>query len=433
MLDQDLKQDEELRRINRQIKRLIRQKKIVKKKIYIFGVSIRTRKIIQVLRSYEMEPVNILDNDAAKQNSYCAGVKVIAPERIKNSADNENVYIVSSAYWREMTAQLERENIKRKNIYCIYIQRKFLTHHLLEAWQGRHIYNRLIKKYGDVSVFLCPYTGTGDIYLIGCFWRRYIEQNGIEDYIFVVVSQACKKVATIFGIKNIEVLKKQRHSSYMLYYYLLCPGEAHIVTLNDSWPCIHTNPLEWFRGYKGLNFTEMFRRYVFNLPDDARPERPMLENVESTLAPLFENNGLIPGKTVVLSPYSNTLADLPDVFWTDLAEILKKKGYTVCTNCSRISEPAVEGTASVFFPLNIAPQFVEKAGGFVGVRSGLCDVISAADAKKIILYDAGSRFYNSSAYEYFSLKHMGLCSDAIEIELENEDIKNVIEQVAVNF
>ena len=62
--------------------------------------------------------------------------------------------------------------------------------------------------------------------------------------------------------------------------------------------------------------------------------------------------------------------------------------------------------------------FIIRAGIFIWVRSGLCDVASGADAKKIILYDAGDRFYNSSAFEYFSLNHMGLCSDAIEIEYQ---------------
>ena len=83
--------------------------------------------------------------------------------------------------------------------------------------------------------------------------------------------------------------------------------------------------------------------------------------------------------------------------------------------------------------LNIAPQFVEKAGIFIGVRSGFCDVISASKAKKIILYDAENRFYNSSAFEYFSLNHMGLCRDAIEIEYRylklDETISKIIEYI----
>ena len=103
------------------------------------------------------------------------------------------------------------------------------------------------------------------------------------------------------------------------------------------------------------------------------------------------------------------------VFWEALADGLKNKGFSVCTNSSGENEPAIFGTTAIFVPLNIVPQFISKSGYFIGVRSGLCDVISAATAKKIILYDAEERFFNSSSFEYFSLKRMGLSNDVVEI------------------
>lgn len=433
MLAKKPKQDEELEWIDKRVKKLIWRKKIEKKKIYLFGVSMRTRKIIQVLRKYGLEPISILDNDKAKQNSHCARIKVIALDQIENISDNKSVYIVGSAYWREMIAQLENRNVKRDSIYLFYIHKKTLLNHLFEAGKGKYLYRNLIKKYGNVPIFLCPYTGTGDIYLIGTFWRQYIEQNKIENYIFVVINEACKKVAMMFGIKNIELLKKKYHCSHLLNYYLLCPDKVNMVILNDSWPHIHTNPIEWFRGYKGLNFTEMFRRYVFNLPDDIKPEHPIFENVENELSLLFEKYQLVPNKTVVLSPYSNTLADLSDKFWENLAVSLKSKGFSVCTNSSGEYEPAIPGTTAIFFPLNMAPQFVSKSGYFIGVRSGFCDVISAAKAKKIILYDNEERFYNSSSFEYFSLERMGLSSDATEIVYKHNEPEIAASEIIANF
>ncbi|MCI9422451.1 MAG: hypothetical protein HFG81_07010 [Dorea sp.] len=415
MLTKKSKQDEELEWIDKRVKRLIWLNKIPQKNIYLFGVSIRTRKIIQVLRKYGLEPKNVLDNDKNKQNSHCARIKVISVDQIENILDSKNVYIVGSSYWREMTAQLERRNVKRSSIHLFCAPKKVLLNHLIDAEKGKYHYRKLIKKYGDIPIFICPYTGTGDIYLIGTFWRQYIEQNRIENYIFVVINEACKKVAMMFGIKNIELTKKKRHCTFLLHYYLLCPDKVNIVVLNDSWPLIHSNPIEWFRGYKGLHFTEMFRRYVFALPENIKPEHPVFANVDDKLSLLFEKVQLVPDKTVVLSPYSNTLADLPDVFWEALADGLKNKGFSVCTNSSGENEPAIFGTTAIFVPLNIVPQFISKSGYFIGVRSGLCDVISAATAKKIILYDAEERFFNSSSFEYFSLKRMGLSNDVVEI------------------
>ena len=210
---------------------------------------------------------------------------------------------------------------------------------------------------------------------------------------------------------------------------MLCPDEICLKLLNDSWGQIRGNPLQWFRGYKGLYFMELFRTFVFNLPDDALPERPVLKDAGDELDHIFEKYRLTEGKTVLLSPYANTLADLPDDFWVLLAKSLMEMGYRVCTNSSGEMEPAVKGTVPVFFPLNIAPQFVERAGYFIGVRSGFCDVISAAEARKIILYDRENRFFNSSAYAYFSLNHMGLCHDAVEIEFENRTPYIYIEMI----
>ena len=86
----------------------------------------------------------------------------------------------------------------------------------------------------------------------------------------------------------------------------------------------------------------------------------------------------------------------------------------------------------MFFSLDTAPQFVEKAGFFIGVRSGLCDIISNAKAGKVILYDAQNRFFNGSAFEYFSLEKMGLCKDLLEIQFSNYHVMDYIEEIC-NF
>jgi hypothetical protein len=131
----------------------------------------------------------------------------------------------------------------------------------------------------------------------------------------------------------------------------------------------------------------------------------------------------------VLSPYSNTLLDLNPEFWEKISEKLKAAGYCVCTNCGNDTEKEVKGTKRLFVALDMAPQVIEKAGYFIGVRSGFCDCISAAKAKLIVLYDKKNRFFNCSAYEYFSLNNMGLTSDAVEIEYERLEDEKLIYEV----
>lgn len=414
--------DYKLERIEKILFQLFHKGVLQNKRIYLFGVSENTRQIIQILKTCRLEPVNILDNDKIKQNTYCCGVKVISVEQVKQITNKQNIYIICSLYWREMVAQLRDKDVREKNIFMLY-KEDSLRECFYHSFLGKKIYDRLIKQYGNLPVFVCPYTGTGDIYLIGTFWKQYIVQNHIHDYLFLVLSKSCEKVAQLFNIKNILVFRQKVECSYLIQYYMLCPQKVNLILLNDSWQQVHTNSLEWFRGYKGLGFMQLFRKFVFNLPDTVKPEHPIQKDAEKELMKLFKSKQLQERNTVVLSPYSNTLANLPKKFWDELAKQLKQLGFSVCTNCNGTTEVAVKETISVFVPLNFAPQFIERAGYFIGIRSGFCDIISGAKAKKIILYNKQERFFNSSAYEYFSLKKMELSEDVIEILFEQEDKK----------
>lgn len=426
--------DVELKRTERILKRKYKQGKLNGKKVYLFGVSDNTRQIIQILRELGIEPINVIDNDKSKQGSYCSRLKVIPMQDIEDPADDDNLYILYSAYWREMMPQLFELGIKKINVWRLNRKPGLLLLLLLfGTFQGKRYRDKLIKEYGDIPIFLCPYTGTGDIYLIGTFWEEYVKRNSIDDYIFVVITGACKKVASLFDIKNVVLVNKKAKAANLIDYYMYDRVKGNLKILNDCWAQVHTNQVEWFRGYKGLYFTDLFRKYVFELPQDIKPKHPILKDESEKIEKIFRECELESGNTVILSPYSNTLSDLPETFWEQMAINLREKGYVVATNCGSKTEPAIDGTKGVFFPLDIAPQFIEEAGAFVGVRSGFCDVISSAKAKKIILYDKGNRFYMGSAFEYFNLKDMELCDDAIELKFYHDDIDRTLLEIMKQF
>ena len=146
----------------------------------------------------------------------------------------------------------------------------------------------------------------------------------------------------------------------MIDYYLYDRNKGDITILNDCWAQVHTNQVEWFRGYKGLYFTLLFRKYVFGLPDNIKPKHPIFKDEAKRVGDIFEEYDLCPGKTVVLSPYSNTLSDLPESFWKNVTDVLKGKGYEVITNSNGKTEPAINGTKGVFFPLKVNSMFYFK-------------------------------------------------------------------------
>lgn len=426
--------DDELERVQKILERFVARGFFKAKTVHLFGVSINTRQIAQLLRLYHVEPVAVVDNDETRQGSYCARLPVISIHEIKDIADKDNIFVICSAYWREMMRQLLSCGVSKKCILLFYGKKKKSVLRLMcEAGKGLIIYKKIMHKYGNAPMYLCPYTGTGDVYLIGTFWKSYCEAYHVNRYVFAVISNACKKTASLFNIDNMELLEKKRYVSYLISARMLLPGIVNLKLLNDCWPQIHTNQIEWFRGYKGLHFTYLFRRYVFELPDSVSPVHPVYKNADEALDEIFQKKNLVYGRTVVLSPYSNTLADLPDAYWENLAGELSRRGYVVCTNSSGRKESAVSGTVPVFFSLDIAPQFIEKAGFFIGIRSGFCDIISGCCARKIILYDARERFFMGSAFEYFSLKKMELCDDAVEIVFDNKKLDGTIEEILTYF
>jgi len=426
--------EDELKRVEKKIQLFEKKNTITKSKdIYLFGVSDNTRQIINVLKRNGLEVKNIIDNDPTKNHIYCSGIKVVFLEEIENLCSERNIFLIYSKFWREMERQLLRENVNQNNVKTLIGHNKLkntLFYSSLQVIRGKRVYERIVGKYEEgFTVFLCPYTGTGDIYLIGTFFRQYLLKNKIERYVFIVVNGACKKVADIFNIQNIEILRNKQECLYLINYYMFSPDKCKIKVLNDSWGEIYTNPTQWIRGYRNYNFKEMFRRYVFALDESIKPEAPLIKDKVEVVREIFDKYGLKQGKTVILSPYANTLADLPTEFWVELVRRLKSKGYMVCTNSAGKHESPIEGTQSIFFPLNIAIQVINYAGYFIGIRSGFCDVISSSFAKKIILYDKYNDFYNSSAYEYFSLNGMELCSDAIELQFDNQEAERLLDEI----
>lgn len=418
------------------VKKRVRQSELV----CVFGVSDYSQHIIKELQAQGIRADYVIDNDERKDHMFCMGVQVIRFSglcQIRRGNFENTACFICSSFWREMKRQCMQNGFRRKNLYVIQagkIYERTFAYRAVWAWKGKGVYQGIRAKYGTESrILLCPYTGTGDIYLIGSFLQQYIAANRITSCVLVVVSRACKKVADLFRIPFIEVLPHTDVCSQLIAYYMLEPDECDIQVLNDSWGEIYTNPAQWIRGYKGYNFTEMFRQYVFRLPEHSMPVPPDLGDCGEQVNELFKKYDLETGRTVILSPYAVTLADMPGVFWEELVKALRRMGFTLCTNSCGEKEPAVRGTKPVFFPLNIAPRVVEKAGYFIGIRSGFCDVISSAQAKKIILYDRNNWFFNCSAYEYFSLNKMGLCEDAVELEFDQDHLSEISSQIIDSF
>ena len=73
--------------------------------------------------------------------------------------------------------------------------------------------------------------------------------------------------------------------------------------------------------------------------------------------------------------------------------------------------------------------FVEKAGGFIGVRSGLCDVICQADSKKVVIYDANG----NATLEFHGFSTMGIGKRITEIVNDTIHTDEMINEIGRMF
>lgn len=71
--------------------------------------------------------------------------------------------------------------------------------------------------------------------------------------------------------------------------------------------------------------------------------------------------------------------------WEEVVDYYNKKGYLCYTNVVGRECP-LPGTYPISPSILEIQSVVERAGTFIGIRSGLCDVLHRASCRKIALY-----------------------------------------------
>jgi len=419
--------------LRRQARRVSRRRALRGKKAVLFGASVLAAQVKDELEKHGVPVHAVVDNDPDKIGRNYQGLRVQSPEEVLVPfSDDYVVIVVAFAAAREMLHQLETLGYRKRRqafiLTTLHLDEslpafvRFIPHLL----RGQITYRKLTGGNPGSTLFIAPYAGTGDMYLIELFLQSFVERHAICDYRLAVTSNACAQVARMMGESDVIVADQHALNSVISYGRLIRARPTSIVVLNDGWMGA---PTEWLRGYKGLNFEKMFRHTVFGLEDEIAPRIPVASATNEAVLKLFDEQGLVPGRTVVLSPYANTLFHVPDAaFWGELAARCAERGLTVCTNCGPTEQP-LAGTRAARFPLSLGPDLVETAGYFVGVRSGFCDVVSGTASRKVVLYDREGRFYKGSFHEYFSLSAMGLGRNLREVEYGDGDREDVVAEV----
>lgn len=285
--------------------------------------------------------------------------------------------------------------------------------------RGQATYTELLRDHKAQYMYPAPYSGTGDVYLTAMMLQKYADARGIDNFFVPVVGKSNVKVCALFGLETVSM---GRYTMDNLMRFLCFCGisDQCLEVLHHAPINLSVGVLDSMRNVKGLNFFSMLSCGVFQANDKRYVTPPQFSADRAAIEKRFIDNGLKIGKTVLLAPYSYTLPKMKRRFWEEIAEELTRKGYTVCTNSNGKKEKPIKGTVPIFLPYAQIVPFLELAGGLVSIRSGLCEVISSANCKKVVLYLDGYDWNGLDNYDYFSLNHMGLCEDCIELRYRND-------------
>jgi len=409
----------------------------INKFIVVFGSNEPAERIIDYLKEKKISVNAMIDNNDKKYVFTYHGVNVYKPESLISNYNENTIILIASKYYQEMLGQLQGFGYhENKQVFCIVdmqtgrlfsLEDHNFIKEIEQAKRGTAILKRMKEEYGyDTMIFIFPWQAIGDIYMAAGYLKAYIEKFNIKKYLITVVGKIGKQIAMQCGFTEVIVLTREK--SYELSRIVIFLGLKATNTMIVHHCLIHTN-LTWKLGnYKGITFDDHFRHSIYGLDDKVKITEPPKSGKIDYIEKVFAVNGFTPGKTVILSPYANTITNPSEEFWINLVEKLNELGYTVCTNSSGKSEPAINGTKPILFGFNIIVEAIEFAGMFIGLRSGLCDYIASANAKKIIIYP--DRIYNNGpVIDFFSLKRMNLTDNVYEIVYNEETPTLAIDKI----
>lgn len=385
--------------------------------IVMFGANKPADRSIQFLREHSIETDTIIDNNPLAWGQRKFGVMVASPESVLKEYKENAVILIASKYYDQMCAQLVKMGYKKgKHIFQTI---KFTDYDIsedtakiyeLQALTGLELYQSLKRKYGeDVQILISPCSGLGDVYLIGKYLNVYLKKYNIQNYVLVVVGNGSKKVIDLYGLSDRTLLMSQEQIDSLAKCSSLL-GNA--VNINVLLHCYRpTDILEGFELIQHrINWGDLYKYALFGLDkSDGDGEEPIYPDLTKEVQVKLLGLGAKKGKSVLLAPYATSLTSISDFVWEEVAQRLTDAGYRVFTNCFGKTEYPIKGTQPINFTVSESKSILEYMGAFIGLRSGICDIVSGINCKKVIIYP------DDFSKHFYSLNGMRLCDDAVEI------------------
>lgn len=366
-------------------------KKEVSAKHYIWGCNVIAKEIMAYLKKSNIDIECFIESDICKTGGLFCGRQIKTIGEIEFSKESA-IWIAHNYYMESLELLYDK---KHGSSIVVYNSRCNALNYYEEK-EGQKNLDLLSREFD--KIFLYPAFSIGDAYIISCFFNDYLQVNKIQKYIILTKSSKIVYVFEMFGL----LVKNIRENEFE--YLSKTKSEKNIINLCP--PVVEK-----------INIIEFYLKHLFK-NQFLKCQSPQVD-LNSEFEDFKKN------KTIVLSPYSNSIKDeLSEYFWIDLAERMKDLGFEVVTNCST-SEEAIYGTKKVMIDLNKFLSFVSYCGFFVGYRSGLCDLVCQMNIKSVIIYPDKKR------KEIDELERIKSCTCKEMIKkTEEELLKEILEYIS---
>jgi hypothetical protein len=371
----------------------------MKKYVCLFGLCKASEKIIDDLTDRNIRIFCILDNSEAKQGMSYNGVPVKKPKAITTLDETQTTVLIASRFYAEMTRQLREMGYNGEIIKAVdfnsfedfSLENDVLEKKTARVNRGMNIINSIKEQRSDIY-FVCPYNALGDVYYAVSYIPAYMKQHSLKTFSVIVTGSACREVAEIFGATPVVI--EQTQMDELVQAILYTHDKAFFIAHHDR---PYTNHLTDILLRKLIVFHDLYKFGVFGLDKEAIPAAP------SENKPYNGSGEIITGKTIIIAPYAKSVSGVAVSFWEDFARRKAADGYTVLTNTVGDEKP-IDGTKPISVPISEFISAVETAGHFVGVRSGLCDILITANCEKTVVFpDSYYSYTGIKVSEFFAL------------------------------
>jgi len=381
------------------------------KKIFLFGHCNATLELIDLLESKGLKTTAILDNSNVKQGQEYKGAVVIYPRQIGKIAGEDpvkdSVVLITSRFYAAMLQQLRElgyEGSVRKvidyNTYAEYsLSDDTISRMKARERHGAELLRALSKKYDQHFKVFCPFNALGDIYFMISYWPAFAKKRDIDKVVFCVPNPGLADVIHMFGDYSVEVYG-QKELDAMIQSAIYTQDENCFIAHQDRPYVVNLSKALYV---KRIPLEQIYCCGVYGLPVGTVPAKPKAnKHIYKDIASIPE------GKAVILSPYAKSVTAIDHKVWEKAVNYYTGAGYKCYTNVIGDEKP-LDGTEAISPSLLEIQSVVERAGTFVGIRSGLCDILREANAKKIALYPdynycdtkwKSIEMYNIEQFEY---------------------------------